>query len=131
MRKKRNLTCKSFSSFSADTFLENILEEDVEAADESRYSLQNVTHYVDERFNEAVLNQFNKDATMRFSNCLLHPNQVSMVDERFTRKEIFSLVHSGKLKGLDKLNPSKLTQVSLKVMTPSTDINIVRTYLSE
>merc|ERR1719450_1947155 len=54
-----------------------------------------------------------------------------MIDDRFIRKDTFSLVHCGKVKGLDKIQPSKLTPIAVKVMVPSKDINVIRTFMFE
>lgn len=83
--------------------------------------------------NDASVTKFkmlNDEWSIQYSKYILYPSQM-LVDDRFIMKDSLAQIHRGKIKGLDKTQPSKVTPICVKVMNHSTNIDTIRAFMYE
>ena len=146
-----NLTCKSVPSCQDTNNIEKTIVEDNSVDIENKVESEKSNGLCDQKVfvnlhaqqsgsvniskktdsvHEEMFKLLNNEWSVNFSNYILFPTQV-VVSERYITKDNFSQIHHGKIKGIDKNQPSKLSPIAVKIMTPSTDVNSIRTFMFE
>ncbi|XP_057308321.1 tyrosine-protein kinase HCK-like [Hydractinia symbiolongicarpus] len=79
---------------------------------------------------EELYRYMNDKWRVQFSDCVLTMQQV-IIDNHPIGKGAYGRVHRGKAKSLDRDNPFKMTTVAIKIINPTTDFEIITSFVSE